>query len=243
MIKVRLLNHFQVLKNILFKRKLIINYQMGKVGSSTVANYFRSEGIFEWHIHRFYDTPVHRVANKNIVLKIIDRSLLMMAKMYCKEIKVVTGIRDPFKRDVSMFFHNYEVYYSNTELTKKNLPQIVSIFKDNFPIAASVNWFDEEFKKAIGVDVYKFQFSNDKGFLQIKQGKFDILIFEMTKIDVLLNEFKDFFEDDNYVLKRVNTASNKSYNELYKQFLEVTTHDFHDDERYINSTYYKHFYE
>jgi len=243
MIVRRLRVHLRVLREIFVKRKILINYQMGKVGSSSVAGYFRDHGLLEWHIHRFYDTPVHRYGKKNRYLRLLDLALLNFAKFYCVEIKIISGVRDPLDRDISMFFHNLKTYYPNIEVTSENIRNIEITFKNNFPIGKCVNWYFDEFQRALGIDIFKYSFNKELGFTSFEQGKYKVFIYDMDKLNSLGSNLSIFFDIKMYKLIERNTASNKEYNNVYKEFRKNLQLDKDTNAEYTKSTFYKHFFQ
>jgi len=52
--------YIYLIKGLLLNKQLILNYSMGKVGSSSISRYLIKNNFLEWHIHRFSDISISR---------------------------------------------------------------------------------------------------------------------------------------------------------------------------------------
>jgi hypothetical protein len=217
LIRVAFQNYLKLILALLKRRPIVLNYQMGKVGSSSVAKYLRDNGHFEWHIHRFYDTPVAGPWPKKKLFKILDFAILWLVKLLAIRIYLVMGVRDPLSRDVSMFFQTAQNHYGINP-AEANLEELYCIFIDKFPVGVVDNWFDDEIKRTFNIDVFTIPFNTKRGFVQFSSGRVNVFLYRLDKLDSLEGQLAEFFEEKDFKLIKINTNSNKDYAENYSAF-------------------------
>ena len=217
LVRVALTNYLRLIGALLRHKPVILNYQMGKVGSSTVARYLRDNGAVEWHIHRFYDTPVAATRSKQRAFKALDLILLWLVIHFASKIYLVAGVRDPMSRDVAMFFQTARALYG-VDPEKVEIDELYNTFLDQFPLGAVDNWFDDELKRALGIDVFATIFDKDRGFIQLQRGQIKVFVYRLDKLDELEKELGVFFDDKKYRLIDTNVNGAKPYAESYKAF-------------------------
>ena len=221
-------------------QSLILNYQVGKVGSSSIAEYLKQNNIHEWHIHRFYNFPVHNKNKKNTFTFILDIALLKLAKRRCKKIYVITGFREPVSRDLSMFFHSFEHTHYDDDLTFKELE---AVFRSKYDIGKSVDWFELEFNKIFNINVYDFPFQTENGYTKFISNNINFFIYDMKFLNSLEKQIGEFLEIEGYRLIKSNDSSSKPYKQKYKDFTEFFSLNDVEISYVLNSQYAKHFYE
>ena len=217
LVRVALTNYLRLLGALLRHEPVILNYQMGKVGSSTVARYLRDRGAIEWHIHRFYDTPVAATRSKQRAFKAFDLILLRLVMHFASKIYLVAGVRDPMSRDVAMFFQTARALYG-VDPEKVEIDELYNTFVDQFPIGAVDNWFDDELKRALDIDVFAIRFDKNRGFIELQRGQIKVFVYRLDKLDELEKELAVFFDDKKYRLIDTNVNGSKPYAKTYKAF-------------------------
>lgn len=105
------------------------------------------------------------------------------------------------------------------------------------------NFFEEQFKKRLGIDLLAEPFDTKRGFSIVEQNGLEIFIFQLEKIDSIQKELLAFAGLDSKIeFKRANDAADKYYAPLYQQVKEtisITRQYFEDS---FNNPYIKHFY-
>ena len=204
--------------SLISEKQLILNYQMGKVGSSSVGEWLRLNNKPEWHIHRFFDTPVHGYKNKNLGLKTADLLLFKVFRLLNRKILIVTGVREPLDRDASMYFHNNG---------KKNLDvkAHVECFNSFFPILKCVDWYRDELLALVGVDIFDYKFDKIAGFSIIEKNNVRIFLYRLDKLAELEKELSLFFGYEDFELISRNIGENKSYSFEYAKFKSAISFD------------------
>ena len=217
----RLRGAARLVRHMFSSKGVTLNYQMGKVGSSSIGEWLRQNDLGEWHIHRFYDTPVHSRRGKNKALKALDLVLFRLLTILCEDIKIITGVRFPLERDISMYFHNaYGIeMYPLSEPGK--VDEVIADFNDAFPVLSSAQWFDDELKRLTGVDIFAHPFDREKGFTEITAGRFNVFVYRLDKLDTLQPELARFLGHPDFRLIKMNESASKRYTDLYRAFKKV----------------------
>lgn len=212
-------------------------YQMGKVGSSSLEHSIPNA----YHVHAFYDhnhpCPIrqHGLAQHglqyfyNRLRQKLHLALLRMAFRRRKQTKIITLIREPVARNVSMFFHDLDAYlfeiYSNslnsqtkpllTRFAGKEVVQkaFVDVFDHDYPL----RWFDHEFKAMTGIDIFMTPFDADAGVSFITSGSIEVLCLRTDKLNTNANKVAEFIGQP-FELNTINVADSKWYSTLYRDF-------------------------
>lgn len=232
----------------------IIVYQMGKVGSSSVRDSLKSQGVyFVFHVHRMNPDNILKAMEerkkylnngKKRLDEMIGESLYKNIVKRGRKIKVITLVREPIGRNISHFFQGYKMFtginYGDASFTIKELEEC---FIQNFEHSLPLNWFDEEMKQILGIDVYEYSFPKDKGYLTIKKGNIELLIIKLEVDDSIKEKaIEEFSGIENFRLVKKNVAKEKNYSDTYSDFMR----NVRLPESYIdlmcNSEYTKHFY-
>ncbi|SHM59244.1 putative capsular polysaccharide synthesis family protein [Gracilibacillus kekensis] len=243
-------------------KNLVLVYQMGKVGSTSIEEGIKELGINVQHIHslkkpvmidQFKDLKSldYYFSKKDKLVYKFKYNFLFknLLKTFNKRIKIISIVREPIGRNIGMFFQGihfpiFEINrtYNNRSENAINFSILNQMFLDKFNHRFGVDWFDNEFKQTIGVDVYKYPFNKSKGFEIITTKQYEIMIIKMEKINELEVEINNFLDRDSFKLNKVNSGYNKWYSDLYSRFKS----EFNPSEEYINelydSDYMRHFY-
>lgn len=233
------------------KSEFLLIYQMGKVASTSIENSLkrRSDLKFHiYHIHSFY-SPISYEMFKNFncvkyyhslwdrFIYYIRNVIILSLFKRNKRIKIISLVREPVSRNVSMFFQDIQIpvfelskLFDNRLDSNSNLKALEKIFYDKLNHNYGVEWLDNELKRAFGIDVYKYDFNKEKGFSLIKQGNIELMIIKMEKINELEKEIGEFLDIKDFRLVNENTSEKKWYSCVYKEFIK----NFRPSEDYIN---------
>ncbi len=233
---------------------------MGKVGSTSITASLKETNYFPIHIHSFF-TPLstdmyqnyhsikyYRTWSYRMNYYLKNQLILSLFKKR-KKLKIITLTREPISRNASMYFHAFHVplmdinkFTDNRKESNTNLPSFRQDFYDKFNHQYGINWFDHEFKRAWGVDVYDYPFNQDQGYSIIKKGNMEILVLQMEKLDHSEEVIRDFLELEEFELKRENTGNKKWYHSVYKEFKQGLYPEDNYIENLYNSKFMQHFY-
>jgi glycosyltransferase involved in cell wall biosynthesis len=168
------------------------------------------------------------VYNKNL-REMLNHDLELRRKFdkYSKDFnwKIITLVRDPIARMFSDFY--FSIQTKHPEATDIHgdiiLEKSIDIFKNilkRFDEARdwASRWFDVEFKKVLGVDVYDYPFDHERGYRIIKPGNIEILIIKMEELDhCFFSAMSDFLGIKKIKLLRKNISAEKGYADVYKK--------------------------
>lgn len=258
-------SHFLLYLKSLQNEEVLMVYQMGRVGSTTVTNSLEALGLDMpiYHVHHLRDDTIsetEKIYKENFSqLRCIHSHLLhsqhlrrqLDRGLASKRWKVVTLVRDPIAKNISSFFLsgiqlilNYsledKIKYAETDDIVKEL---IDLFLEEYDHKVPLTWFDLELKPVFGIDVFSSDFPKAKGYKVYKSENVDVLLLKLEDLDKVAREaFKEFLDVEDFNLVTTNGADEKAYYAIYKQFLDAI--DLPDS--YINkmyeSKYVQHFY-
>lgn len=164
-----------------------------------------------------------------------------------KPVKLISLVRDPVARNVSTFFYSMSLFVPDWRDRESQQPisaeELCRIFESKkFFIQTAFNWFDEQLKDGLGIDIYLVPFDKSRGWQVYKHGLVDLLVLRMEDLyrtgeDAL----RQFLRLPHLQMIKVNTGEERDAYELYRRFL---THPI--SQEYLEMTYAtklaRHFY-
>jgi hypothetical protein len=169
---------------------------------------------------------------------------------------VVTLVRDPVARDVSSFFQNLRSIApfdlerrrrttSPAAIAEELWPRFAATYierEENPAVMAGYDWFDDELKAVLGVDVYSSPFPHDLGYQVVTGSKARVLLIRVEDLDrVGLDALEEFLGIRFPRLVVANTVEEKAVGELSSAFKELPfPRDYLD--RAYGSRLARHFY-
>lgn len=239
----------------------IVIYQMGKVGSQTIKELLEQFDLPNpiYHIHLLSSERL----NKSIETRISQNLALTVQQNYGKKLreyidlqenpslKVITAVREPIIQLISSVFQKAEFHFPhfiNSDGSYKfqeihdYLSQLILNYKAHNP-NQNCNWFDNEFKSALEIDVYEHEFNRITGYSLIAKENIDILILRLENSDIWNPVITDFLEQKNCIKKIVkNSSSKKKYGDVYKKIISELKFPISVLKRIYSSKYCQHFY-
>ena len=234
----RLRTALKFTRALLFRRMILV-FQMGKVGSlSALFAVQRSleeqgRGYGKWNFREIGNTIlVHsHVASE---VRGFYRSIILWRVRLGLPLKVICPIREPIARDVSGFFYFY-CQKNPGILENTNLRELEELFLTDsrprryYPPFSSLpaehewtlNWFDEHLKPLLRIDVYKQPFPIDRKWQIYKRGFTRVLVYridlERSEQVKLISRFLGIKLDE---IRLENSSEDKVCTELYSRFHE-----------------------
>lgn len=246
------ISHYSKLFKTFYKERPLFIYQMGKVGSTSIENTLKAYGVQVHHIHFFGQNRFlnQRHSWKYSVWTTLDaffmRSLLRLN--HCKEIRIITLVREPISRNISMMFQDMHkllplYYWQNDCRQEESFSEFFSkMFEKYINHNLPLTWFDDELKANIGIDVYQYPFNHEQGFALIQKNHVRLLVLQMEKLNSSAKIIGDFVGVANFQLDNYNRSQAKWYSDLYGRFLK----EYRPSQDYMdlmyNSRYMQHFY-
>ena len=232
----------------------VLIYQMGKVGSSSLASSIKNS----FHVHNLYYSgfemfPSPERAKLELrglsFLKYILRNYIVrVAIFFAPEVKIITLVREPISRNISMFFQALpfwlcRIYMSEREVVRtENEDVILKAFRKYYNHNLYKLWFDKELKRLTGFNIYNYKFNKDKGYQKYTYGKFNIFVIRLENLgdDETLHSLSEFLGKKINLVKS-NRGTSKWYSDIYNNFKNKLASDDYLDE-HLKSKYAEHFY-
>ncbi len=205
----------------------ILIYQMGKVGSAAIRDSLTANGIENYQVHYLQNETVQKLKTRHLELgmkippHILRSELIIGQGLLSKgDFKIVSLIRDPVARNLSAFFQNIELYYPNGSYKGKSSEELIETFMTKYSHNISINWFDNEFKNTLGIDICDGEFDKSLGNFSFEKSGVKILLLKVESDDLdktcALKKFLGLGDD--FELLKTNIGDDKYYAEQYKAF-------------------------
>jgi hypothetical protein len=237
-----------------FQDRVILIYTMGKVGSSSLENSI-NDAV---HLHSLYQNPPNpmhwklRNPTKYQKVKSYFRSKLNLLALYsARKIDIVTVVRDPMQRNISMYFQTLPFWLAQgfseprikpiIDSREEGFDVIIDGFNKVFNHEYASLWFDKEIKRFSKIDVLNQQFDKTLGYKTYKNGKYNLLTIRVDILNKCENVIGEFF-NLNVSIKNTNSGENKWYAEAYKRFKSEYVAPPKIVESVTNSKFYKTFF-
>jgi hypothetical protein len=243
------------------QRNPVYILQMGRVGSVSVFTAVRTAyqqvaldvPVYHKHYISSFDLIVERILadleDPSFALQ-FDRQLrntFLSDVQSGQPVKIISLVRDPIARNVSTFFYAFPQFVPDWKekeaqnLLPANTLNTIFESKRQF-IQTAFNWFDEQIKDAIGLDVYAVPFDTERGWQVYKKGQVELLLLRMEDLHRTGEDtLRKFLHLPHLKMVKVNTGEEREAYELYRRFL---THPI--SQEYLEMTYAtklaRHFY-
>jgi len=165
-----------------------------------------------------------------------------------KEVKIITLVRDPIAKTVSQLFQTPESFKLDEatllEMDANDICELlIGRYQDRF--REPLKWFDEEFKRFTGIDVYSVPFDHLSRCEKLKSDCFDILVLRMEDLfceKLIVNHLSELTNRSITKLISANQTMNK---QSASQYMKVKR-SIKLSESFLNeiysSQYCQHFY-
>jgi hypothetical protein len=226
--------------------RVVLVYQMAKVGSRSVEAAIREvfskalleDPIFHTHtlaglekLEQHREQAERRYANPADALNSLRNHERIKAVLESKpsaSIDIVTLVRDPIARAVSMFFHKLDWYLPTwQDQYGKGVLQIedlIELFLERErPWPWEEDWFEVELKPTFGIDVYQEPFDHKRGWQAYERndGKVRCLLIRTEDLNSRGKAaLEQFFGMPFGNIEAVNTGAARPQGALYVRFRE-----------------------
>jgi len=229
----------------------VVVYQMAKVGSLSVVKSIIEYGLSPvYHVHRMAPDNIQKTRQQQaskIKKKVLPGNEVIGEALYGsvirggKKAKFITLVREPIGRNVSAFFHNLSQFTVGSDMP--TIDELRSIFLTDYPHRVPLDWFDVEIKETLKIDVYDHAFPQERGYMTLRNGKFELLILKSEIEDAVKErEIATFLNLPGFRLQRSNIGINKSYGDIYREFVQKIQLPVSYIETMCSAKYTKHFY-
>lgn len=238
----------------------VLVFQMGKVGSSSVAYALEQLGIRPvHHLHTLSPEGIdHAIASQRASISpglsqhlVLSRLLQKKLDGMRRPIRIVTLTREPISRVVSFVFQDWKKKLPemnaagevDLDLARKRIIEVLSGDNGN---ADPGKWFDQEIRGCFGIDVFEQPYDYDRGYAILQNSNAKVLLIRMEDLNWSMRDaLGEFLEVDVPELGTIgaNVGEDKRYSEALgrtKQTLRLPDAIL---DRAVDTRYFKHFYE
>ena len=235
-------------------------YQMGKVGSETIINSLNHLNLPVpiYHIHILSKRNLNQVIPRyqqqdlelTLQLKHSQKLRNYLESGLDPKLTVITAVREPISQFISAFFQNIKT--SNPEFidsdgtwNEAKIYTHLSARLDNYDpqTAWNCNWFDNDFKAALNIDIYQHDFDRKLGYTKFSQGKIELLALQLEKSDNWDKYLSNFLQLSQPVkIVKSNFSDNKQYKTVYNTILRGIKIPKQTLKAIYQSKYCRHFY-
>ena len=261
------------------KKTPICIYTMGKVGSTSIYEslkeaYSGSKIYNVEHLHRLNESYLSKresYVKKEIYKdrsksKHLYESLVWKPLKFKKNIKLrydlvkwITIIREPVKRNISVFFQWLDFEEKNDsfvfksrnhqfpfliETPKEDISELIDYFINKFDHGLHLKWLDEELNEVLGVNYLDIEFDHKKDYAiaDSYQGNSNLLILKLESLDKTFGDSMNEFLEIQEKLLSKNEAKNKDLGDVYKVFNDQIKFPKDYLDKLYSSNYVKKFY-
>ncbi len=221
---------------------LILIYQMGKVGSTSVyqsiKNCLGDDRLF--HIHFLSDDIKNHIkthkqnGQKNIPFHLkLGKYLRNELKNHPeKQVKIVSLVREPIAWFISVLFE--PPYFEKEILNVDNSIDstlannyIIKRLQDKNSFHYLSNWFDREIKQVFNIDVFEEPFTKELGYKFYRNKNVELLVIRLEDLDRIgASSIATFLDLSNeFKLEKDNVRMDKKDAKVYLNLIESLTID------------------
>lgn len=228
----------------------VLIYQMGKVGSTALQEAIPGA----LHLHSLYGHDVCPPRYARMVASPLSRAgrgtsraIRRLALARRPQVRIITFVRDPLERNISMFFQNLAHWLALDDVrhvrdTRVEWEALIAdAFERSFNHEYALDWFDRELKRLTGIDVFARPFDTDQAAAVFERGRYRVLLVRYERLREATAQIADFV-GTGIELGRVNRGERKWYGTLYADFKRDYQAPPELLQRLYGSRYARHFY-
>lgn len=255
-----------VLSQVFRSQPLVLVYQMGKVGSSSVYETIKTKkrDWLVYHVHFLAPDNLVEVGRyhwqtgnlkalfslvKNFAIYFLSRYLIK----HNRPVYIVSLVREPVARDISDIFQNQRIHQDifsgndEEEIQYKIERKVLEMFAGyDYAKDHACTWYDKELKAAFGIDVFSIKFDTEAGYQIIERNGVDLLLLRLEDLeDNLVFALNKMFGCDCFGcsdVRNANLSESKSSAQLYKKVRNNTRLSMSVLDHIYSSRYFVHFY-
>ncbi len=252
-------NYFRLYR--IENKKPIIIYQMGKVGSSSIASTLKASDINRpvLHVHTLNNDTHQRAIAKTKAAKMnhLPEHLIVSGMLISKFEKnrfpcnLITLTREPVSRAISFAFEDWQkkvpINTNPGELDFQVMEDVINnMLKETNGHSDPTLWFNSELKSVFNIDVFEHPYDFKKGYTILDNESHPLLVMRLEDIQKAIPEALQLFISKKVSktdIQKANLGKNKWYASLIKQVKEAYTLPHGIAEQIFNTTYFQHFYK
>lgn len=214
----------------------IIVFQMGKVGSSSVYDALNDLDldvpVYHAHVLNRFDVYAEgvrrtRVAPETDLAAIEEGRALrrLIDGPRWKKWALVSLVRAPIPRAISDFFEGLDAYipdfWARLKRDEITLAELYETFQRRYIDSSPTHWFDDQVRDVFGIDIYATPFPHPRGYAIYEAERARLLLMRLEDLNRCANAALDeFLGLPPLTLMRKNSGEQKTYGNLYQQFIQ-----------------------
>ncbi|MBD3167750.1 hypothetical protein GF324_14205 [bacterium] len=239
----------------------VVVYQMGKVGSSSLARslaeHLPHRKVYQVH-HLSYDRIGRFVVqhyprmHPHILESLEVRRLMEQLKSHSSNgtpdppLKIISAVRDPVARNVSAFFENLQSFAPEEmrQIRQGTVRpgHLRTAFLERYPHDLPITWFSMEPARVLDTDPLKYSFDRQQGVQHLKGPWFDLQILRLENADTWPEQVQTFLGCEPFRIAGSNLGSRKYYSEAYQVFKQQAALPADYLDRLYDAPATRHFY-
>jgi hypothetical protein len=235
----------------------VLVYTAPKVASTAVTAALQAvEGQSVFHVHMISAASIrslreamrrrglNRMRHDTLGLEDIGNALASGLIAPRHPARIVSLVRDPVARNISFYFETLDVLWQTKHAHAHiSVERLLAEFHERFRHERGIDWFDNEFKPVLGIDVYEHPFPHDKGYLRIDSELYEVLLMRHDLEDRVKEKcLADLVGASAVSLTPKNVSAQKPYADVYREFLRRVELPEDYVKRLLDSKYARHFY-
>ncbi len=235
--------------NLLLNKNIVVVYTMGKVGSTSIYHslnkQLKGNVIFT---HRMVKENIKKYNSiflrKNQKPHRTRLGEILFHQIPHKKLKIITLVREPIGRNLSDFFQDLPVYFSDYKnINNYSNAIILKHFMAEYQHDIPLLWFDDEFKETTGINVFQHKFNTRGKYQIIKKKNIEVLVIRADLEDVKKEKvIGEFLTIPDFRIERKNTAKAKYYAQKYSDFIAHVKLEKDYIDRLMTSAFCLHFF-
>ncbi len=195
-------------------------YTMGKVASSSVAGAIVRAGLRCHDIHTLNTQLLLKQARDRLDRGQYPPNHVCVTMAWQNEIRnarrciYVSMVRDPIARNLSAYFQKLHVGGDSLNAAEAS----VAAFRATYPHLLPIHWFDKEFKRFLGIDIYDIPFDKARRFAVTER----FLLMRTDLDDAEKSRLLSAALGAKIDVERENDSARKPYSSIYQSVLEST---------------------
>lgn len=198
------------------RRRAVLVYTMGKVGSTAITHALEQHAdLAVFHVHHLGERADRGHGHRQALSALLWRELVRPGV----PAMVITLSREPVARNVSAYFQTLRRTLGGAAPWTRPTADLVADFLAQFPHTRPLSWFDDELRRALGVDVYAQPFNPVVGHARLDHPRYPTLVLRCELPDAAkAAQVADFLHLPDLTLPRANVGADKAYAQAYEAF-------------------------
>ncbi|MBL67718.1 MAG: hypothetical protein CMO74_04575 [Verrucomicrobiales bacterium] len=164
-----------------------------------------------------------------------------------RPLRLVSLVRDPVAVCVSWFFFGLQRWLAceqKPDPAKLDFEELLDHFHNRFSHDGMIHWFDDEWNKTTGLNIYSKLFDKSRGWQIYERGNIKAVILSAHLEDeIKANALSEFLDEKIDEVPRVNESGAQGAPEVYGKLQRSVRDNQELVDRLLNARFTRHFFE